>query len=335
MSIVRWGLLSTARINRRVIPAIRASARGRVVAVASRDQAVADSYASQWEIPRAFGSYEAMLESGDVDAIYNPLPNHLHAEWTIRALERGKHVLCEKPFALSLTDVDRMAEAARRSGRVLAEAFMYRHHPQTKQVGEWVRGGRLGEVTLVRGIFSFQLTDPANIRMRPEMGGGSLWDIGVYPLSFAQYVFGGAPISVLGHASRGETGVDVDFAGQMTYEKGRVAQIACSFQNPFNTSIEIVGLEARATLNRPFISGDDGTPRELCFYPPQGETEVTRASDTQPYLYEIEDMHDAILEGAAPYLSLDETRQHVLTALALYESAATARIVELASFRAP
>ena len=333
MSIVRWGLLSTARINRRVIPAIRASARGRLVAVASRGQAVADAYAREWEIPRAYGAYKSMLESGEIDAVYIPLPNHLHADWTVFALERGKHVLCEKPFAVRLVDVDRMIDTAARNGRVLAEAFMYRHHPQTKQVGDWIRSGRLGEVNLVRGVFNFQLADPANIRMKPEMGGGSLWDVGIYPLSFAQYVFGTAPIAVIGEQTLSESGVDDDFAAQMTYSGGRVAQIACSFRAPFNTSIEVIGREGRVTLNRPFISGHDGTHRDLNFHPASGDAEVTRTDDTQPYLYEIEDMHDAILNGAASYLSLEGTRLHVLTALALYEAAKTGQKVALASFQ--
>jgi predicted dehydrogenase len=256
----------------------------------------------------------------------------LHAEWTVFALDQGKHVLCEKPFAVRLADVDRMIEAASRTGHVLAEAFMYRHHPQTKQVGQWIREGRLGEVALVRGVFNFQLSDPANIRMRPEMGGGSLWDVGVYPLSFAQYVFAGAPVSVVGEQTLSASGIDIDFVGQMNYGAGRLAQISSSFGTPFNTSIEVIGREARITLNRPFISGDDGTPRELTFHPSSGTPEVMRTTDTQPYLYEVEDMHDAILNGARPYLSLDETRLHVLTALALHESAATGKRIELAGF---
>ena len=219
---VRWGLLSTANINRRLIPAIRASARGQLVAVASRSQASASAYAAKWEIPRAFDSYEAMLASDEIDAVYIGLPNHLHAEWTVRALEQGKHVLCEKPFAITLADVDHMIAAAQNAGRVLAEAFMYRHHPQIKLVGEWVHGGRLGEITVVRGAFSFTLSDPENIRLNPDTGGGCLWDVGVYPLSFAQFVMGGPPKRVWGEQRLGETGVDVVFAGQMAYGGGAV-----------------------------------------------------------------------------------------------------------------
>ncbi len=156
---VRWGLLSTANINHRLIPAIRASKRGELVAVASRSLPAAEKYAAKWNIPLAFGSYQEMLDSGKIDVVYISLPNHLHAEWSIRALQAGVHVLCEKPFAITLEQVDQMIETSRQTGRVLAEAFMYRHHPQTKIVGEWVHSGRLGEISLVSGVFNFKIKE--------------------------------------------------------------------------------------------------------------------------------------------------------------------------------
>lgn len=183
MKKIRWGLLSTANINRRLIPAIRMSARGELAAVASRSQASADAYAAEWEIPQAFGSYQAMLDSDAVDAVYIGLPNHLHAEWSIKAMQAGKHVLCEKPFVLTMDEMDEMMAVSQQTGMALAEAFMYRHHPQTKIVGEWVKEGRLGDIVLVRGHFSFMLENPENVRLVPEWGGGSLWDVGIYPMS--------------------------------------------------------------------------------------------------------------------------------------------------------
>ncbi len=153
MNKVRWGLVSTANINRRVIPAIRECQRSELVAVASRDLQQARDYAQKWEIPQAFGSYQAMLESDQVDAVYVSLPNHLHAEWAIKAMQAGKHVLCEKPFATSLQDVDRMIATSRQTGRKLAEAFMYLHHPQMDIVNQWVQSGKLGEIVLVRANF--------------------------------------------------------------------------------------------------------------------------------------------------------------------------------------
>ena len=157
MNKVRWGLLSTANINKMLIPAIRASNRGELVAVASRSQEKSTAYAAEWEIPLSFGSYEALLESAEVDAVYISLPNHLHAEWSIKAMEHGKHVLCEKPFALTMDEVDRMCAVSEATGMVLTEAFMYRHHPQTKIAGEFVRAGNLGEITVVRGAFNFKM----------------------------------------------------------------------------------------------------------------------------------------------------------------------------------
>ena len=190
---IRWGLLSTAKINRRLIPAIKSSGRSELSAVASRNASTAYDYAKLWGIPRTFDSYEAMLASPDIDAVYISLPNHLHAEWSIRALHAGKNVLCEKPFALSVAEVDRMIQASLSTGCVIAEAFMYRHHPQTKTVLEWVNSDRLGKIRDIFGVFSFKHPGGEDFRLNPTQGGGSLWDVGVYPVSFAQAVYGTAP----------------------------------------------------------------------------------------------------------------------------------------------
>lgn len=325
---VRWGLLSTARINRALIPAIRASQRGELVAVASRSQDRAEAYAAQWDIPRAFGSYEAMLASGEIDAVYISLPNHLHAEWSIRAMEHGLHVLCEKPFAISLSDVDRMIEASGRTGTVLAEALMYRHHPQTKTIGDWLQEGRLGEISVLRGVFNFRLEDRDDVRLVPEWGGGSLWDVGLYPLSFAQYVMGGPPLRAAGEQCVGNTGVDESFVGQMHYEGGRLAQIASSMRTPRQTEIEIFGTEGRLLVTRPFNYMADEESR-VTFYPAEGQPQEIPVPKMELYSGEVEDMHAAILDGAQPYLTLVETRDHVRTLLALYESAREQRIVSL------
>lgn len=333
MNKVRWGLLSTANINRRLIPAMRASQRGELVAVASRSQATADAYAAQWEIPRAFASYEAMLDSGQVDAVYISLPNHMHAEWTIRALRSGVHVLCEKPFALSLSDVDAMAAAAQETGRALAEAFMYRHHRQIKTAGEWVRSGRLGDVTVVRSVFNFDIHGGAkgldNVRLAPDKGGGSLWDVGCYPVSLAQFLLGEAPQSVLGAQVLGQTGVDELFCGQLHYRGGRVAQISSALRTPFFMAAEVIGTAGRLHMDRPFLPGVDGKPYCLTFFPAQGEPEPIPVDDAYLYNGEVEDMHDAILDGKPPYLTLAETRDHVRTILALYQSAAAGQVVTL------
>ncbi len=327
MQSVRWGLLSTAKINRRLIPAIRASARGELVAVASRDKRSAEAYARQWEIGAAFSSYDAMLASDHVDAVYIGLPNHLHAAWTIRALQQGKHVLCEKPLALSVEEVDEMTAASRESGRVLAEAFMYRHHPQTKIAGEWVKDGRLGEVTLIRSVFNYMLRGRDNIRLVPEYGGGSLWDVGVYPVSISQFLMGAPPAAVSGTQSLGRTGVDLTFAGVLQYAGGSLAEIASSFRSPFFTFAEVLGTEGRLILTRPFTQVEQS---QLLFYPEEGAPVEIEVPQKELYLGEVEDMHAAILDGAPTYVSLQESRDHIRTTTALYRAAEEQRVIQLA-----
>src|ERR1019366_2747401 len=168
---VKWGIISTADINRKVIPGAHASDKVDLVAVASRDQARADEYAKQWEIPRAFGSYEELLADPEIEAVYISLPNTLHCEWSIRAVEAGKHVLCEKPFSRHTADVEAVFDAGERVGRLVSEAFMYRHNPQTARLRELVTGGAIGELRLVRSTFSYSLYDAANIRLRTDVEG--------------------------------------------------------------------------------------------------------------------------------------------------------------------
>ncbi len=320
MDKVRWGLLSTANINRRLIPAIRASARGELVAVASRSQSAADAYAAEWGIPLAFGSYEALLASGAVDAVYIGLPNHLHTEWTVRALAAGLHVLCEKPFALSLAEVDRMIAAAQDNGRALAEAFMYRHHPQTKLAGEFVRAGRLGRVHLLRGVFTFRMGSRDNVRLRPEWGGGSLWDVGVYPLSLAQFLMGGPPEWVFGDQWLGPSGVDEAFTGTLHYANGAMAQISSGFAVPYYNHFDALGDNGRLLFTRPF-TGLESDDRRLTYYDSDHAAHELPVPEMELYAGEVEDMHDAILNGRPTYVTLAETRDHVRTVLALYESA--------------
>ena len=330
MKTVRWGLICTAHINRAVIPAIRASKRGTLAAVSSRSMDSAQAYAQEWEIPQAFGSYEAMLNSDAIDAVYISLPNHLHAEWSIRALQAGKHVLCEKPFALTVEEVDRMTAASQSSGCALAEAFMYRHHPQTKIIGDWVKSGKLGDISLVKAYFSFSMRNPeGNVRMVPEYGGGALWDVGIYPISISQYVMGGElPEWVSGTQRLGPTGVDEDFAGLVSFSGNRAAQVGCSFRAPFHTSAEIIGSEGRLLVTRPFLQLDS-PERALIFYPGNGTPQKIRVPRMELYAGEVEDLQDAILDGKPTYITLSESRNHVATAQALYQSAAAQQVVRL------
>jgi len=331
MKKVRWGLVSTARINSRLIPAIRASQNGELSAVASREQKNADRYAKEWGIPNAFGSYKAMLASDRVDVVYISLPNHLHKEWSVKAMQAGKHVLCEKPFALSMQEVDEMLVVSKKSGCRLAEAFMYRHHPQTKVVGDLVRKGKVGDVSVVRGVFNFKISDDYDVRKVPEFGGGALWDVGVYPMSYTQFIMGGAPKEVNGFQFIGREGVDMTFVGNLHFSGDRLGQISCSFSTPQYTSFEIIGTRGRIEINSPFISIEEHG--RILFYKGDNESKGVPEEIVFPkkelYLGEVEDMNDAILEGKPNYLDLQETRSHVQTILALYKAAQTRTSVKL------
>ncbi|MCI0551841.1 MAG: Gfo/Idh/MocA family oxidoreductase [Anaerolineae bacterium] len=315
--VLNWGLLSTARINRSLIPPLRASKRNQLLAVGSRSQESADGYAREWKIPRSHGSYETLLADSEIDVIYNPLPNHLHAEWTIKALEAGKHVLCEKPLALSVDEVDAIQAAARKHGRVVAEAFMYRHHPQTLKVQELVRNGSIGTLKLIRGSFSFVLSREGDVRLDPAMGGGSIWDVGCYPISYARTIVGTAPLEVFGWQVTGPTGIDETFLGQMRFVNDVHAQFDCSFVIPFHSFMEIVGSEGTLNIPKPFKPGVD----EKIYLTRGDKTETIKIKGQELYIGEVEDMADAILLGHEPYISLNDSRANVAVISVLLESA--------------
>ena len=323
--VLNWGLLSTARINRALITPLRASKRNQLLAVASRTQESAEKYAREWKIPRAHGSYEALLADPEIDVVYISLPNHLHAPWTIKAVEAGKHVLCEKPLALSVEEVDAVQSAARRHERVVMEAFMYRHHPQTLKVQEVVKSGTLGPLKLIRGSFSFALSREGDVRLDPAMGGGSIWDIGCYPISYARTVVGAAPLEVFGWQVIGSTGIDDTFVGQMRFDHDILAQFDSSFVIPFHAFMEIVGSEGTLNIPRPFKPETDEK-----IYLTRGEkTETIKVKGQELYIGEVENMADAILLGQEPRISLDDSRVNVAVICALLESARTGKVVKL------
>ncbi len=323
--ILNWGLLSTARINRALIRPLHASKRTRLLAVASRSLSSAESYAREWRIPRAYGSYEAMLADPEVDVIYNSLPNHMHAEWTIKALRAGKHVLCEKPFALTLVEVDAMIRAALDTGKVLAEAFMYRHHAQTLKVKELVDDGALGKIQLIKGAFSFTLDDDGDIRLKKDTGGGSIWDIGCYPISYARMIVGADPAEVFGWQVEAQSGVDACFYGQMRFGNGVHAQFDSSFKSPSRSMIEIVGTEASLTVPHPF------KPEKTTeiYLSRDGKQEKIKVKGGMLYMGEVDDMCDAILHNKASRVSLEDSRGNISTILALLESAKIGKPVSL------
>lgn len=322
--VLNWALLSTAHINRALIPPLRASKRNQLVAVGSRTQESADKYAREWKIARAYGSYKALLADPEIDVIYNSLPNHLHAEWTIKAVEAGKNVLCEKPLALNVGEVAAIQDAARNHGRVVAEAFMYRHHPQTLKVQELVRNGSLGDLRLIRGSYTYMLSRKGDVRLDPAMGGGSIWDVGCYPISYARSVVGGNPVEVFGWQVKGPTGIDDTFVGQIRFEGDVYAQFDSSFVSPLHAFMEVVGSEGTLNIPRPFKPGTD----EKIYLTRGDKTETIKIKGQELYLGEVEDMADAVLLGHAPRISLEDSRANVGTITALLESARLGRSVK-------
>ena len=323
--VLNWGLLSTARINRSLITPLRASKRNQLLAVCSRSQESADGYAREWKVSRAHGSYDALLADPDVDVIYNSLPNHLHAEWTIKAVEAGKHVLCEKPLALSVDEVDAIQSAARKHGRVVAEAFMYRHHLQTLRIQELVRNGSIGTLKLIRGSFSYVLSREGDVRLDPSMGGGSIWDVGCYPISYARTVVGESPREVFGWQVIGPTGIDETFVGQMQFAGNILAQFDSSFVIPFHWFMEIIGSEGTLNIPNPFKPGMN----EKIYLTRGDKTETIKIKGQELYIGEVEDMADAILLGHESHISLDDSRVNVAVIAAFLESARIGRSVNV------
>jgi D-xylose 1-dehydrogenase (NADP+, D-xylono-1,5-lactone-forming) len=322
--ILRWGILGVARINRALIPPLQASDRNQLVGIASRDEGRAREAAQQWRIPKHYGSYEAMLADPDIDVVYVPLPNDLHVEWTVRAARAGKHVLCEKPLALSVEDVDRIAEAARESGVVVAEAFMYRHHPQTLRVREMAASGELGRVRLVHGSFTFNLDRADDVRLNPAQGGGSVWDIGCYPVSFARVVLAEEAVEAFGWSVTEGAGVDTTFAGQLRFPSGALASFDCGFRAPFRTRIEVVGEKAIVVVPRPFKPGEE---ERILVNRGTDEPEEIVIPGADLYRGEVEDLYDAAILHRSPRVSLADSRANVATLAALLRSAREGRPV--------
>ena len=322
-SPVRWGILSTADINRKVIPGAHASDKVELLAVASRSQTRADAYAREWEIPRAYGSYEALLADPDVEAVYVSLPNTLHVEWSIAALDAGKHVLCEKPLTRHPDDVTAAFDAAERNGRFLMEAFMYRHNPQTKRLRELVDAGAIGALRLVRSTFSYALYDTENIRLRTEVEGGALMDVGCYNVSGSR-LLGGEPERVWSEAWYGPTGTDWVFAGTMRFPGDVVAAFDCGTALPNRDELEAIGSEGSLFVDDPWH----------CLAPAielrrDGEVERIEVERQDSYRLELENLGDAIRGEGAVLLGRNDAMGQARTLEALHRSATTAAPVSL------
>ena len=315
---LRWGILGTARINRRLIPAIRLAPRSTLVAVASRTRARADAYAAEWHIPAAVAGYQTLLDDPAIDAVYIPLPNSEHVPWTLAAVAAGKHVLCEKPMALEPADVERIRVAATAAKVVVEEGYMYRHEPLTGKVLELVQGGALGTVRAIISGFTFALTDEANPRLDPKLGGGSLWDIGCYPVTYARLLTGRDPKMVFGSAHWHRSGVDEEFMGMLRFPGGTTATIYSGFRAALRTWLEVIGSEGSLTVPNPFKPGI----RETLELERDGRIEaIAVAGSPELFVKQIEHFENSALDGAPSVVTLADSRHAAAMLSALLDSA--------------
>jgi predicted dehydrogenase len=324
VTVLRLGLLSTANINREILAAVARTGKVEAVAVASREARRAEDYAREHGLERAHGTYEALLEDDGVDAIYVPLPNGLHHEWTMRSLAAGKHVLCEKPYSRVPAEVEEAFDAADAVGHVLEEAFMYRHHPQSAQVAALVHGGAVGRLRAIRASFTFRLDRPEDPRWSPELAGGSLMDVGCYCVSGSR-LLAGEPVSVQGAQVLAETGVDVAFHGTLRFPDDVVAQIDSSFATPSFQRLEAVGEEGTLLVEAPWRM--DWGVRVAVLR--GGEVEEIEVEHGDSFVRELESFAAAVAGEAPPLLGRADALGQARAIDALYRSAETGSSVAL------
>jgi predicted dehydrogenase len=316
---LKWGILGSARIARRcLIPALNRARNGELRGLACRSEERVQSLAREHEIPVACASYEELLDDPQIEAVYIPLPNHLHLEWTLRAIRAGKHVLCEKPLALNATEAGVMAQAARDKGVFLMEAFMYRFHPRSRRIKTLVDQGAIGDPRLIRAAFCFQHPDPTDTRFRPEMGGGALLDVGCYGVSLARWILGAEPEMVQAISEYGASGVDLTTVGLLRFSRGRLAVVEASFTSALQQTFSIMGTQGAIELPQDaFIPWEkDAWFRLRGVNEQEGRVEVIPGVDE--YQLMVEHFGDAVLENESLEFAPEESvnNMRVLDALA-------------------
>ncbi|MBA3749115.1 MAG: Gfo/Idh/MocA family oxidoreductase [Solirubrobacterales bacterium] len=314
---IAWGVLSTARIGARLIEGASKTDAAEIVAVGSRSSKAARAFADAHGVPRAHGSYEALLADPEIEAVYIPLPNSMHVDWTLRALKAGKHVLCEKPMDRRPAQVERAFALAQTCGLVLSEAFMWRHNPQTARLRELLDAGAIGDLRLVRAAFSFMLADEVDVRLDPALHGGALMDVGCYAVSGARFVAGGEPLRVMAEVVTGPTGVDMRLTGVLRFEHDVLATIDCGLDMTARSELEVTGTEGRIVLADPWHCVAPGIVVERGY-----EREVVEVAPADSYRLELEDIGAAIRGERKPLLGRADAVGQARAIQALYRSAA-------------
>ena len=327
-SRVRWGILSTANIAKTAfIPALRQTQRGELVAVASRSQEKAEAFAQEYNIPHVFGDYASLLASPEIDAIYNPLPNTMHAEWTALAAQQGKHIFCEKPLGVTVAEAQQMVDDCQEAGVLLVEAFVFLYHPQTLKLRQLLDDGVIGELVQMQAHFTFALPRRAeNIRWNQAMGGGAMNDVGCYAITFARFAFGEEPVAIQSAAHVDpEFGVDSRVGMLLTFPGNRFATLQIGFDAAGGPGVALFGTKGTIEIPQPFH--------------PQGEShfvirtrdgEETAHCDTgkMPFTAALEQFHDCLLDGAKPLVTADNAVATLRVMEAAMESARTGQRVE-------
>lgn len=315
-SMLRWGILSTAGIGRALVRGIGLSKDSCVQAVASREWTRANEWAKEHGVPRAFGSYDDLLESGEVDAIYNPLPNSMHAEWTLKAVAKGLPVLCEKPFTVHANEAREVAEAARKRNVLVAEAFMYRYHPLYERVAALIREGAVGELLTIRSVFSFHLREESNIRLSAELAGGALMDVGCYCVNLSRMIAGCEPVCASAFERR--PAVDRTLVGCLEFPNKVLAYLECSLEGHSRSRAEITGTEGMIVLPKPWFPGEDQA--ELLLLRDNKEERIATPG-ANCYHLEVEDFVHACRTHAPVRWPIEDAVANMAVIDALYTSA--------------
>lgn len=330
---LRWGILGAARVNERLLPAIVEATNAELIAIASRRPGAADQtlkqYAPEQQNIRTYDQLETLLDDKDVDAIYLPLANHEHAEWALRAIEKGKHVLCEKPMALTVEDIEAIESAAQRHKVTVMEGFMYRFHPQHQRVLELLRSGLIGEVRSVRASYSFMMRPARMYRLTEtiENGGGALWDIGCYAIHSARLFFDEEPVAVTALSRYAESGADITTSGIIDFGTGKFAHFDFSFERARRCEYEIIGTKGGIKCH--IVWQLPGDVPVISWWTEDGRQCEERLPAANHFRLEIEHFSDCVLNGKPPLLSLEDAKTNCRIIVATLQSAAQEETIEL------